>query len=244
MLLKIQKLIPDTPENEQIYFSASRKQGRFWIDDPFDPKLLLATTGGNAPICFLRKVKPGPLLDWENILREVRPAGALAGDADLVRNVFLPLGYGAPSIEIVHCQHGWIRLNEPLAEKIMCYEENMFYHVDRNAPWMWDAYQSPQKLLEDFPALAILENRQIIAIASVYSHSIKWASICYWVHTEHRGKGLATRCAAAMSAYLNQRGYSVCAATEETHFPSLAVMKKIGLKEYSRYALAPHKRGE
>jgi len=241
VLTRLRKLLPDTPDNEQIYFSALRKQGRFWVDDPERPTVFVAVTGGNAPVCFLRELVPDADVDWEAALHTVNPKSALAGEVGLIRSLSKRLEYGAPSIEVVCAQRGIIRTNGELAVQVVRYSKEAFDLVDRNARWMWDAYRGIHHALEDFPAFGIYEGKRIVALAAVYSHSLKWANICYWVHENFRHREYATRCAAALTSLLNKRGLSAVASTDETHLPSLSVMRKIGLHEYSRHGFAPPK---
>ncbi len=237
----VAKYLKDTPDNEPIYFAAEKRQGRFWLDDPKSPRALVAVTGGKAPVTFLRQLDENAEVDWRSIVKEVLPEGCLAGDSALLEPIWQKLGYAAPSVEVVFAQKGFLRLKEDIATTINRYDEKMFAQVNANAPWLWDAYGRAQAALDDFPAFGILEEDVIIAIAMVGSHSMRWANIGYWVHPEHRFKEYATRCAAALTAYLNQRRISVVATTDETHLGSLAVMRKIGLHEYCRYARAPKK---
>jgi RimJ/RimL family protein N-acetyltransferase len=236
---RIKQLLTDTPDNEPVYFAALRKQGRFWVDNPKDPSLLFALTGGLAPVCHVRKIGPGGEKNCLAALKKIRPAGALAGDETLIGEVYKPLGYADPSTELVFGQHGRIRLTEPGAETITRYDRDQFEFVDAQAPWIWDAYGSPPLAMEEFPAFAETEDGRIVAIAAVYSHSLKWAEICYWVHDDFRNKGSATKCAASLTAYLNERGFSVTASTDESHEQSLSVMKKLGMTEFSRRAICP-----
>jgi RimJ/RimL family protein N-acetyltransferase len=244
ILRTVSKYLKDTPDNEPIYFAAEKRQGRFWLDDPKSPRALVAVTGGKAPVTFLRQLDEEAEIDWQSIVKEVDPEGSLAGDPSLLEPIWRKLGYAAPSIEVVFAQKGFLRLKEEIATIINRYDESAFRHVNANAPWLWDPYGRVQAALDDFPASAILHDDKIIAIAMVGSHSMKWANIGYWVHPEHRFKEYATRCAAALTGYLNQRRISVAATTDETHLGSLAVMRKIGLHEYCRYARAYRQRGQ
>ncbi len=232
------KWLKDTPDNESIFFAAEKRQGRFWVDDPKKPNSLIAVTGGKAPMTFMRQLNETADIDWLTTLKEVKPDGSLAGDPGLLELVWNQLGYAAPSIEVIFAQKGYIKLKEEIATVIDRYDENLFELVNANAPWLWDPYGRVQAALDDFPTFCIIEDEKIVAIAMVCSHSMKWANIGYWVHPEHRFKEYATRCAAALTGFLNQRRISVVATTDETHLGSLAVMKKIGLHEYCRYARA------
>lgn len=233
------KYLSDTPDNEQIFFSAHRKQGRFWLDDPKKPAALIACTGGQAPVSFLRMLDGSANIDWNTLVSDIRPEGALIGGRTLIGNLAKKFGYSNPFEEIVFAQKGFLKLKEKLSDKVVRYDADVFELVDKNAPWLWDYYGNAQSVLGEFPAFAILDQGRIVALAMVCSHSFKWANIGYWVFPDFRHKEFATRCAASLTAYLNGRGFSVVALTDESHLPSLAVIKKIGLVEYSRHFRAP-----
>lgn len=238
-LSKLTKLLPDTPDNEQIFFAAHRKQGRFWLDDPETPAALVACTGGKAPLSFLKTLDVNTNIDWGSLLLDAKPEGTLIGERDLIIALAKQFGYSSPFEEIVFAQRGFLRLKEKLAEMVVRYSDEAFELVCKNSPWLWESYSRVQAALEEIPAFAIFDQKQIVALAMVGSHSFKWANIGYWVHNDFRHKEYATRCAASLTAYLNQHGYSATATTDESHLPSLAVMNKIGLIEYSRHFRAP-----
>ena len=240
----LQKLLPDSPENVPIFFSALSKHGRYWLDDPKDPTALVVGTGGNAPVTILRKLTREATPDWKKMLADVAPSCALCGDLADVAAVAADLGYAEPSIEVIHAQRGTLRAQRDLAVQISRYDSKTFALVNANAPWLWDGYPSAQGALDSFPAFAQLESDAIVALAIVNAHSLRWASIGYWVHPDFRKSKYATRCTAALASYLNQRKFQVTATTDPTHAASLAVMRKIGLHEHARTAMAPLKNGK
>lgn len=237
----LHKILSDTPDNEPIFFSAMRRRGRFWVDDVEHPSALLVCSNGKAPVVYLRRLAGPAEPDWVRIFRDLRPDGPLCGPEALVVPLADKLRFAPPTLETILAQRGVLRPTQVLAQPITRYDPELFWDVDRNAPWLWDAHGSCRDALEVFPAYGLIENGRIAALAMVGSHSAAWASLGYWVHPDHRRQGLATRCAAALTAHVNRQRLSVTASTEPTHAASLGVMRKIGLHEYAQVAFASPK---
>ena len=243
-LARLRQVLPDTPENEPVYFLALSRGGRFFLDDPSNPTALAACSSTGRKVCHIRALDADPQKDWAALIEKIAPDGALCGDFKLLRTLASQVGYCAPTEEVVYAQKGKIRLKAPLAEKIRTYSPTVFELVDKNAPWLWDGFPDAGAALKTHPAFAVKNQGRIVAIAMVCSFSYKWAQIAYWVHNDYRLKGLATRCAAALTAYLNQRGYGVVALTDESHALSQSIIRKLGLYEAKRMGFSPKRCAE
>ncbi len=240
LVKKLEKLLDDSPYNEQIFFFAAKNKGGFFLDDPKDPAALIAVTDSKESTCFLRTLKDERKVDWISLIKQLKPAGALSGQSKLIRRLSVKLGYGTPLEEVIFAQKGYLQPTEKLAEKIIRYEPALFHMVDNNARWLWEKFGSLDNALACFPMFGIVKDNEIVACSMVCSFSHRYANIGYWVHDGYRNQNHGTRCAAALVAHINEKGQKAMAITNETHLPSLSIIRKLGLVEYCRYSLAPN----